>query len=480
MIGVLFATADEARPFLDKGRAERISTDPFVVYRFNGQAFVIISGMGMEPARQACRELIGKHAVSEVINAGVCGALAGGIGRGSVFTIRSVSDGTQPVGAPSPLRPTTAPGLESRTLVTVQVPVFDPERRAALAKAGELVDMEGFAVADVCRELRVPCCLIKGVTDFGDRDGKADIRKHIDSVSAGVAGHVLQALTARAAAAGGLMPKLLRFTRVEHTLFSLPLLFAGAWLGAGGHCPSVKALALIALVGTGARTFGMAINRIVDRDIDARNPRTAQRELPAGRLSLVQGYAIAAAGLAAYLLGCALLGRTVLMLAFVPLVPLAFYSFLKRFTCLCHYGIGLCLALAPLGAFVAVSNSLAVTLEIGLLVLFTFGWMSGFDIIYALLDLDFDRAYGVRSIPVALGPARAQGVAALTHLISAAALVGLWYRSGGAMSGLALLVALGAMAAACWQRIPVHVRFFPISIIAGVAGALVVLMGRLP
>ena len=479
MIGVLFATMDEARPLLDKGHAERIGTEPFVVYRFNGHAVVIISGMGMAAARRACRELIEKQAVREVINAGVCGALVGGIGRGRIFTISAVVDGTPPDRARS-LRPNAAPGLEPRTLVTVQEPVFDPERRQALANAGELVDMEGFAVADLCRELGIPCCLIKGVTDFGDRDGKADIRKHLDSVSAEVAGHVLQALALRAGAPGALVPKLLRFTRVEHTLFSLPLLFAGAWLGAGGHCPSVRALALIALVGTGARTFGMAINRIVDRDIDARNPRTAQRELPAGRLSLFQGYAIAAAGLAAYLLGCALLGRTVLMLAFVPLVPLAFYSFLKRFTCLCHYGIGLCLALAPLGAFVAVSNGLAFTPEIGLLVLFTFGWMSGFDIVYALLDLDFDRAAGVRSLPAALGPIRAQVVAALTHLISAAALVWLWYRAGGITSGLALLVALGAMAAAYWQSIPVHVRFFPISIIAGVAGALVVLMERLP
>ena len=281
-------------------------------------------------------------------------------------------------------------------------------------------------------------------------------------------------------ASGALVPKLLRFTRVEHTLFSLPLLFSGAWLGADGRCPPVRALALIALVGTGGRTFGMAINRIADRDLDASNPRTAQRELPTGRLSLFQGYAIAAAGLAAYLAGCALLGWTVLMLSFVPLVPLAFYSFLKRFTCLCHYGIGLCLALAPLGAFVAVTDSLSFTPRVWLLALFTFCWMSGFDIIYALLDVDFDRAHGVRSLPAALGPVRAQGVAAVTHSISAAALVWLWYSAGGVSSGAALLVALGAMTAAYWQRIPVHVRFFPLSALAGIAGALVVLMERLP
>jgi 4-hydroxybenzoate polyprenyltransferase len=390
-----------------------------------------------------------------------------------------VANGAQPDRAGS-LHPDAAPGLERKTLVTVQDPVFDPDGRSVLAKAGELVDMEGFAVAEVCRELHIPCCLIKGVTDFGDRNGKTDILEHLDSVSAKVAERVLQTLARRAVIPGALMPKVLRFTRVEHTLFSLPLLFAGAWLGAGGHCPPIMTLALIALVGAGARTFGMAINRIVDRDIDARNPRTAQRELPTGRLSLFQGYAIAAAGLAAYLLGCALLGRTVLLLAFIPLVPLALYSYLKRFTCLCHYGIGVCLALAPLGAFVAVSNSLAFTPEVWLLALFTFCWISGFDIIYALLDIEFDRTHSVRSLPAALGPVRAQCVAALTHLISMAALICLWYSTGGWMSGAALLVALGTMTAAYWQKIPVHIRFFPLSAIAGIAGALVVLMKGLP
>ncbi len=479
MTGVLFATAEEARPLLDRGHAERLSTSPFVAYRFNGHACVIISGMGMAAAREACRELVERHSVRQIINAGVCGALAGGIDRGGVFTVSSVVDGEQPERVCA-LHLDRAPGLERRTLVTVREPVFDSGRRTALAKVGELVDMEGFAVAAECQERHIPCCLIKGVTDFGDRDGKSDIRKHLNSVSEHVAGHVLQALDLDARASGAFVPKLLRFTRVEHTVFSLPLLFAGAWLGAGGHCPPLRALALIALIGTGARTFGMAINRIADCDIDAKNPRTSNRELPARRLSLFHGYVIAATGLAAYLLGCALLIPTLFMLALVPLVPLALYSFLKRFTCLCHYGIGLCLALAPLGAFVAVSGSLAFTPEVCLLALFTFGWMSGFDIIYALLDIDFDRAHGVRSLPAAAGPARAQVIAALTHLISAAALVRLWYSAGGVTSGIALLVALSAMTLAYWQKIPVHIRFFPISAIAGVAGALVILMEGLP
>jgi len=186
------------------------------------------------------------------------------------------------------------------------------------------------------------------------------------------------------------MQKLHSFTKVEHTIFSLPLLFAGAWLGAGGM-PSIRSLLLIALVGLGARTFGMAINRILDKNIDAKNPRTQNRELPSGKLSMGQGAAVAAIGMALYFAGCGLLGSTVLKLSLVPLIPLSLYSLLKRFTPLCHYGIGICLAIAPLGAFVAVTNTIAFTPEVLLLSLFTFCWMSGFDIIYALLDIDFDR-----------------------------------------------------------------------------------------
>lgn len=479
MIGVLFATPDEARPLLARAKAERIGEVPFEVYRLEGGACAIVSGMGMAAAGRACRELVERFGVREIVNAGVCGALADGIPRGSVFSVHAVVDGRRAdrsVTVPA----SAAPGLASKRLVTVDEPVFDPGRRAALAAVGDLVDMEGFAVAEACREAGIACCLVKGVTDFGDGNGKQDIREHLAAVSETVAQHVAEILEGRGAVPGGVVPAVLRFTRVEHTVFSLPLLFAGAWLGAGGRCPSLSKLALIALVGTGARTFGMAVNRIADRDIDARNPRTARRELPAGRLSLPQAWSIAGAGLLAYLLGCALLGRTVLMLSFVPLVPLAVYSFLKRFTSLCHYGIGLCLALAPLGAFVAVSGGIAFTPAAWLLAVFTFCWMSGFDIIYGLLDIEFDRAHGVRSLPAALGAARAQVVAGVTHLISAAALAGLWYSAGGVMSGLALLVALGALAAAYWQRIPVHIRFFPISAVAGIAGALVVLMEQLP
>ncbi|HEY5620999.1 MAG TPA: UbiA-like polyprenyltransferase, partial [Pontiella sp.] len=459
MIGILFATEMEAQPFLERGVPEGVRVE--------------ISGMGMEAARIATEKLV-EEGCTSIINAGVCGALNNRLERGAVYRVSMVS--TEKLKAAV----NVGIGFGLKRLVSVDEPVFDPARKRELRKHGDLVDMEGYAVARVCEEHQVPCIMIKGVTDFGDHKGKEDIRTHIDAVSVTVAEAIFHCLekprSPEKKESSGLWKKLHGFTRLEHTIFSLPLLFAGAWIGAGGM-PPVRILLLIALAGVGARTFGMAVNRIMDKQIDAENPRTKNRELPSGKLSMEQGYGVAGAGLLLYFAGCAGLGELVLRLSLVPLVPLTVYSLLKRFTPLCHYGIGVCLAAAPLGAFVAVTGSLAFPPELLLLALFTFCWISGFDIIYSLLDIEFDRAHGVRSLPASLGPAGAQLVAAVTHLISFAALVLLWMSIGGALPFVALLVAAGAFGAAYLQSIPVHVRFFPISAIAGIAGALVVLLG---
>jgi len=463
MIGILFATQMEAKPFLDQGEPEGVIT--------------VICGMGLEAARVATEEMIEKHDITLVINAGVCGALINRVERGAVYRISMVSTEHLKAGV------NVGIGIGLKRLVSVDEPIFEPKRRKELSKYGELVDMEGYAVARVCEAHDIPCILIKGVTDFGDGEGKEDIQKHIEPVSETVAEAVAQILTASQTgstnkdAPSTLMQKLHSFTKIEHTIFSLPLLFAGAWLGAGRHVPPVMTLVLIALVGLGARTFGMAVNRILDKNMDAKNPRTKNRELASGTLSILQGWGVAIAGLVLYFIGCTLLGDTVLKWSWFPLLPLAFYSLLKRFTPLCHYGIGVALALAPLGAFVAVTNSLAFSPEVVLLAIFTFGWVSGFDIIYALMDMDFDRANGVRSIPASLGSPGAQLVAAVTHLVSFAVLVLLWMSGGGFLSLIALLVSATAFGAGYLQRIPVHVRFFPISAIAGIAGVLVVLLG---
>jgi len=178
-----------------------------------------------------------------------------------------------------------------------------------------------------------------------------------------------------------------------------------------------------------------------------------------------------------YLAGCAALGPICLSLSPIPVIPLLTYSLLKRFTSLCHFGIGLCLAMGPAGAYVATSGELPMQTEILLLTGFTFAWISGFDIIYALQDLEFDRTHSVHSIPAAIGSSGAQVVAALTHLAGAVALVLLWRSVGERMAAIALTVSLLATAAAYVQSIPTPVRFFPIAAIAGIAGALVVLLG---
>lgn len=218
-------------------------------------------------------------------------------------------------------------------------------------------------------------------------------------------------------------PRLLdyaNFVRFEHTLFSLPLLFAGAILASNGW-PSLRLSLLIVAAGTGARTAALALNRIIDHRIDALNPRTKVRELPAGKLTLGQAWAICVSGTLLYAASAAALGRLPLLLSPMPLIVFTAYPYLKRFTPLAHFGVGLGLALAPLGAWIAVTNRAWPDGPVGLLALFTLLWVAGFDIVYAMLDLDFDRAHGLHSLPVRLG-ARALHVAAALHVLAVAAL----------------------------------------------------------
>ncbi len=271
--------------------------------------------------------------------------------------------------------------------------------------------------------------------------------------------------------------KLLRFTKIEHTVYSLPFLFSGAWLGAGGKLPPLNTLLLIFLAGVGARTMGMAMNRILDRKIDAKNPRTANRELPKGSMTVNSAYLVAGIGLAVYLLACAFLGRLCLLLSPIPASILITYSLLKRFTPYCHLGIGVCLLLAPVGAYIAASGKLPTDVHILLLTLFTFCWMSGFDIIYALQDIDFDREAGIHSIPAAFGFTGAQFVAAAIHSVALLAAVGLLLFTGGnVLAWGAFVISASAFVLAYVPIIPLSFRFFPLSAIAGIFGAMIPLM----
>ena len=266
-----------------------------------------------------------------------------------------------------------------------------------------------------------------------------------------------------------------RFTKIEHTIFSLPLVFSGAYLGAGRHVPSLSVLALIILAATGGRILGMSMNRILDRKLDALNERTRMRELPSGAMSLTRACLIALTGLVIYLSACAMLGWRILALSPVPAFFLIGYTLLKRFTCLCHYGIGLVLGMAPLAAHVAVRGNLTVGWDILLLSGFVFFWMSGYDIIYALQDEESDRTHGIHSIPGRFGGVLAQRVAFVSHLIALLLLVAFSLRCAHGPWVWAPVACCGCTFVCSYLPwIPLPMRFFPLSAIAGIAGSMVV------
>jgi len=267
---------------------------------------------------------------------------------------------------------------------------------------------------------------------------------------------------------------ILSFTRIEHSIFSLPIILAGAWIGGGYHFPRVTLVLLIIIAAVGARIFGIAFNRIFDRRLDALNPRTAMRELPSGKMTMGSALIVAFCGLALYILACLALGGWCLKLSPLPLIPLLGYSLLKRVTSLCHFGIGFCLGIAPMAAFIAASGNLDFPFTIYVFSLFVFCWMSGSDIIYAIMDIESDKKNGIHSLPASLGAVKAKKIAAILHLVSVICLVIiLLINNGEQASWISLAVAVAAFILMYVPIIPVGIRFFPISTIAGIAGALV-------
>ncbi len=489
MISIVLGTQMEARPLLERLGARKLADEPFEIYLFPASGkrpggVIVISGMGKQIAAKATRYLIVERGATVVVNVGVCGALTDGAKVGQLFRITEAIDGDLVISGGAAEKHECDDDiwedLPPARLVSVDEGVFQEDRRSALAAFGDVVDMEGAAVARICRLHNVRCYMLKGVSDLANHTGKEDIQRNIASVSSQLAGVAASALERYPQIHGTVLSRIWSFTKIEHSLFSFPLLLAGAWLGGGGTRPPLHVLALIIVAGLGARTLGMAMNRILDRDLDALNKRTAARELPSGRMSIAVAWGVAGVGLVSYLLACAALGKICLMLSPIPAALLITYSLLKRFTSLCHFGIGLCLALAPLGAFVAASGGVALSREVILLGVFTFCWISGFDIIYALQDLTCDRETGVHSIPAVLGERGAQIVAFAVHFPGAVAMFWLWQRvGGGILPGVALGIVIVGLAMGHWKRIPVRVRFFPVSPIVGIAGAMVPLLGEL-
>ncbi len=215
---------------------------------------------------------------------------------------------------------------------------------------------------------------------------------------------------------------LARFVKIEHTLFSLPLIYSGALLAARGWIGWRLAL-LMLVAATGARTVALALNRIIDREIDKRNPRTAIRELPAGRMKLVEAIAVLLVGLILYFGSAELIGRFCLNWSPLPLAIFVFYPYMKRFTPLAHFGVGLGLAMAPLAGWVAVTQSLNHILPGFVLGFFAMLWVTGFDIIYATLDEEFDRRENLYSMPSRLGKEKALRISGYLHALAFVVLV---------------------------------------------------------
>jgi 4-hydroxybenzoate polyprenyltransferase len=207
------------------------------------------------------------------------------------------------------------------------------------------------------------------------------------------------------------------FVRLEHTLFSLPLILAGIF-SAPGPAMSIGRWALIALAAVSARTAAMSLNRLIDRRLDALNPRTRSRELPSGAMASHEAWTLLVVTSVTYVAACAALGSWFLRVAIVPLAVFVAYPYLKRFTALCHAGVGVALALSPLAGYAAAHPGLERPAAALWLSAFALAWVTGFDIIYATLDEAFDREHGVHSMVVSLGRTGALRVSALLHLLA--------------------------------------------------------------
>jgi 4-hydroxybenzoate polyprenyltransferase len=240
----------------------------------------------------------------------------------------------------------------------------------------------------------------------------------------------------------------LEMIKFEHTIFALPFAFVGAILGAvtaQHRLPEWSECGWILLAMIGARTAAMGLNRVIDRAIDARNPRTATRAIPAGLLKSVEVWLFIIVSFILLFWAAAQLNSLAVKLLPLAVFLLVFYSYTKRFTWMCHIVLGLTIGLAPLGGWVAVTGEVTWTSII--LYLTVAIWTAGFDIIYACQDVDFDRKEGLHSIPARFGISRALEIARSLHAMTAVGFALLlivtelswWYFAGIVVAGALLL-----------------------------------------
>ena len=235
---------------------------------------------------------------------------------------------------------------------------------------------------------------------------------------------------------------ILDMIKFEHTLFALPFalisMLVAFRVGPGSTTPAVwPTVAWILVAMVGARSAAMTFNRIADAGIDKENPRTACRALPMGLVSLSAAWAFTIVAAALLVLAAKMLNPLAFSLSPVALAAVLLYSYSKRFTSLSHLWLGLCLGIAPVGAWIAVTGTIGfppVVLSAAVML-----WTAGFDIIYSLQDLDFDRRAGLFSLPAKVGPAGALAVSRLLHLCTFGLL--LWF---GVLSTMGTFYYVGA------------------------------------
>lgn len=234
----------------------------------------------------------------------------------------------------------------------------------------------------------------------------------------------------------------LEMIKFEHTLFALPFAFLGAILAANG-LPAWWQLMWITVAMVGARSAAMTFNRIVDRDIDAKNPRTANRELPSGKLAVGFAWVFLYVSIGLFLLASYSLNWLTFALSPVALLFVLGYSYAKRFTALAHLILGISLAISPSAAWIAVRGALDSEVPV-LLSVIVLMWTAGFDVLYACQDYEFDRKSGLRSIPARFGIQNSLWIARMFHFQSFVVLV-LFYL----VTELGYLALAGVIAVGC-------------------------------
>ena len=242
--------------------------------------------------------------------------------------------------------------------------------------------------------------------------------------------------------------RFVNLVKLPHTVFALPFALVGVTLGSYVAPVTVQEVIWVVIAFTSARFAAMAFNRIVDRDVDALNPRTRSREIPSGALTVASAGTAVVIACVAFVLAAWRLNPLCLALSPLALAWVLFYSYTKRFTRLCHLVLGVGLSIAPVGGYLATTGQWSDPWwMLVLLATAVATWVGGFDILYALQDIEFDCAHGLHSLPASLGERGALNVARVLHVCTVLALAGVgvavgagWIYAAGVLVAMALLL----------------------------------------